>query len=490
MKRIAIEPLVTLDEHAAHAHLAGAVEALRAEAAPLVRAMRGRTIWMINSTAHGGGVSEMMPGMIAHLRDLGIRAEWLVMESADDRFFQLTKRIHNMIHGAGGRLGDADHALLDRVNRQNADVITGQIRDGDIVIVHDPQPIAIAGMLRDNADITTIWRCHIGLDVHNEATRAAWRFLERYSAAYDHAVFTAPDYVPACFDGRSTIIHPALDPLSDKNRPLSVKAVVAILERAALIREPGPRVLPPFSDPARRLQPDGSWQVAVRPDDLGLLTRPIVTQISRWDRLKGFLPLMKGFATFKSDAARMAAESPGRSIDLCRLVLAGPAPDSIADDPESREVLEELARAYISCEPDVRSDIAIIALPMNDPATNALMVNALQRVSTIVAQNSLREGFGLTIAEAMWKAVPVLSNARACGPRQQIRDRQDGLLIADPEDSAAIAAGLHTMLTAGTQLDAWGRAGQRRVHEHFLIYSQLLHWIRLLGSLTGAAKAA
>lgn len=491
-RRITIEPLSTLSQHEQHAHLAPAVEALRTEAAGLARALRGRTLWMINSTASGGGVSEMLPGLLGHLRELGITAEWAVIETDDVAFFDLTKRIHNMIHGDGEPgLSEADRLLLERVNRENADVLSRDIRRGDIVIVHDPQPIPLAGMLRESTDITAIWRCHIGLDQHNPATTDAWKFLQPYAADYDHAVFSAPEYVPPWLEGKSSIIYPAIDPLTPKNRPLHVQSVVAVLERSGLLVAPGPRVEPRFDAPVRRLQPTGEWQIAVRPDDLGLLTRPIITQVSRWDRLKGFLPLMRGFARFR----RWLREDPGRNADmqrrlsLSRLVLAGPDPDSIADDPEGVDVLNALRRDYLACDADVRPDIALVALPMRDPAVNALIVNALQRVSTIVVQNSLREGFGLTITEAMWKGVPVLSNSKACGPRQQIRDGVDGRLIGDPEDVDAIAGALHAMLAADP-LEDWGRNAQQHVHGHFLIYTQLRHWVRLLTTLTGSAKAA
>ena len=491
-RRIEIDPLTTLVEHAEYAHLSPSVAALREEAGPVVRAMHGRTLWMINSTARGGGVSEMLPGMISHLRELGIRTEWVVIESDDDDFFQLTKRIHNMIHGDGpAGLSEDDRRLLERVNRENAESLRHEIRRGDVVVVHDPQPVPIAGMLRESTDITTVWRCHIGLDAENAATADAWRFLQPYAAQYDHAVFSAPEYAPPYFEGRSSIIYPALDPLTAKNRPLHVQAVIAVLERAALLRLPEPALEPPFDEPGRRYQPDGSWQPAFRPSDIGLLTRPIITQVSRWDRLKGFLPLMQGFARFKQRLAEDTAhdDSVRKRLTQSRLVLAGPDPGSIADDPEGREVLEELCAAYLACDADVRTEVALLALPMDDPAVNALIVNALQRVSTIVVQNSLREGFGLTITEAMWKGVPVLSNSRACGPRQQVRDGVDGRLIGDPENVDEIADALHAML-ASDQLETWAQNAQQRVHEHFLIYSQLRHWVRLLATLTGAVKAA
>jgi trehalose synthase len=492
-RRIECRPERGLDEAAEYAHLAEPVEALRREAAPVAEALRGRTLWMINSTASGGGVSEMLPGMVTHLREVGIATEWAVIETSDEHFFQLTKRIHNLMHGDGDpSLGNGDRELYEAVNRANADALLELVKDGDIVVVHDPQPMPLAGMLREQRELVTIWRCHIGLDVENEQTRAAWRFIQPYAGAYDHAIFSAPEYVAPYFEGCSSIIYPALDPLTAKNRPMPVQEVVAILERAGLLCEPGPVVVPQFEHLATRLQADGTFRPASQPDDLGLLTRPVITQVSRWDRLKGFLPLLHGFAGFR-DGLRQdppADELEAQRLGLSRLVLAGPDPDSIADDPEGREVLRELCTAYGALPEHVRRDIAILALPMADIDENALIVNALQRVSTIVVQNSLREGFGLTITEAMWKGVPVLSNSRACGPRQQVRDGVDGRLIADPEDASEIARALSSMLRHPERLERWGRAAQRQVHDHFLTYGQLCHWIRLLGRIAHTARSA
>jgi trehalose synthase len=488
-RRIDIGRLRTLDEYEQYAHLAPTVQALREEAEPVARALRGRTLWMVNSTAQGGGVSEMLPGMVTHLRELGFAVEWAVIEADDEAFFRLTKRLHNLIHGEGEvGLGDDDRATFEATNRANAEALKGMLRPGDIMAVHDPQPMPLAGMLNGELDLTSLWRCHIGLDAETRETREAWRFLEPYADAYRHAIFSAPEYVAPYFEGRSSIVYPSVDPLTPKNRPLHVQSVVAILERGGLLSEPGPRVRPQFRHQATRLQPDGSFGTALDPDDLGLLTRPVVTQVSRWDRLKGFLPLMHGFAGFK----RRLAEKPPPGADrhrlgLTRLVLAGPDPDSIADDPEGTQVLEEVRREWAAMEEDVRRDIAVIALPMQNLTQNALLVNALQRVSTIVAQNSLREGFGLTITEAMWKSVPVLSNSRACGPRQQLRDGVQGRLIGDPENTAEIAAALRSMLSRPKRLHRWGVAGQHHVSDHFLVHTQLIHWVRLLARLTGCA---
>jgi trehalose synthase len=482
-----------LEEAEEYAFLADSIDRLRREARPVAAAMRGRTLWMLNSTAQGGGVSEMLPGMIAHFRELGIAAQWAIIESDDDAFFQLTKNLHNLLHGVGdAALGNGDRALYEAVNEANARELLEHVRDGDVVVVHDPQPMPLAGYLNAHRqDLHLVWRCHIGLDVETQETRAAWDFLEPYAGDYEHAIFSAPEYVAPYFEGQSSIVYPALDPLAAKNRPMSVQEVVAVLERSGLLSEPGPRVLPQFDRLVTRLQADGSFRPALEPDDLGLLTRPVVTQVSRWDRLKGFLPLMHGFAEFRR---RLEAEPPAdelelRRLRLTRLVLAGPEPDSIADDPEGVEVLDELKQAYGALPADVRDDVALLALPMASPAENALIVNALQRVSTVVVQNSLREGFGLTITEAMWKGVPVLSNSRACGPRQQVRDGVDGRLIGNPESAVQLARVLRSMLRHPERIERMGRAAQRQVHDHFLTYAQIGHWLRLLAHLLKVRKS-
>jgi trehalose synthase len=486
-RRIDIHAERGLDEAAEYAHLVGPVEELRSVAADVERKLRGRTLWMINSTAQGGGVSEMIPGMVTHLRELGIATEWAVIETDDSEFFQLTKRIHNLMHGDGpAGLGDAERDRFEAVNRANAESLLPLLSDGDILAVHDPQPMPLAAQLCEQRDLTAVWRCHIGLDTDNDQTRDAWDFLKPYAGAYGHGIFSAPEYVAPYFEGRSSIIYPAIDPLTAKNRPLSVKDVIAILEQGGLLQRSGTGVLPPFREPAMRLDADGSWRAPTGSSDIGLLTHPIVTQVSRWDHLKGFLPLLRGFVDFKQrlDGCDSGDVKQHRRPALTRLVLVGPDPDSIADDPDGAAVLDDLRRAYRELSADMRADVAIIAVPMADLEENALMVNAIQRVSAVVVQNSIREGFGLTITEAMWKGVPVLSNSRACGPRQQVRDGADGRLIRDPEDAGEISRALGSMLRHPERLERWGRAAQRQVHDHFLTYSQLCHWIRLLDTLT------
>ena len=486
LRRVTVERDTRLDDYAAVAHLAGAVSDLRLETRAVVSRLADRTIWMVSSTSRGGGVAEMLPPAVALLRDVGLRVEWLVIGSEDPAFFALTKRIHNLIHGSGDpTLGDADRALYERVNRENAAALGELLRPGDILIVHDPQPLAIVTQLSHPPPIITVWRSHIGLDVENAATRAAWDFLGPYLDAYDEAVFSAPEYIPGRLAGRATVIFPGIDPLAPKNRELSLRHAVEVLCSGGVIPCPGPTVGERYLAQAQRVAADGTWAPAGA-TDIGLLTRPIVTQISRWDRLKGFLPLLEGFVLLKRlvhEGEYEGAPLDRRRLELVRLVLAGPDPLAIQDDPEAREVLDELRGAYRALAPGVRDDVAILLLPMHSIEENALMVNAIQRASTVVAQNSLREGFGLTIAEAMWKRIPVLSNSRAVGPRQQLRDRLDGRLIADPEDRRELCGALREMLEDPVQLERWGQAAQRQVHEQFLVLSQLRTWGRLLLTL-------
>ena len=476
-----------LGEYEAQAALARPVQELRAEAGALVRELAGRRVWMVNSTPQGGGVAEMLPKVVSVLRELGVPCEWAVLGTAEPRFFDLTKRLHNLIHGVGApRFDEADREVYEAVNRENADDLAGRLAPGDLLLVHDPQPMAMGALLAREHDLPAVWRCHIGLDAETEATRAAWRFLSPYAPAYDHAVFSAPEYVNLFPAHRAAIVRPALDPLSDKNRYLSAVRLTGVLSNAGLLPGHPPVLTPAFDRRVERLDPSGAFVPAEASEPIGLLFRPVVTQISRWDRLKGFLPLLHAFARLKGEPDRSARDDAlhRRRLELVRLVLAGPDPASIQDDPEGREVLAELRAAWLALPDPVRPDVALLSLPMASRRENALIVNALQRASTVVVQNSIEEGFGLTVAEAMWKRAAVLGSS-ACGIRQQLRDRVDGRLVADPQDDAEVAATLDEMLSSPAERSVWGRNAERRVLDEFLIFTQVAEWLRLLVRVVG-----
>ena len=474
-----VEETLTLDDYAAYTRLAPAVQALRKNTKQAARRLEGRTVWMVNSARQGGGVAEMMPKLVMLLRQLGLQAKWAVIGPEEPEFFALTKRLHNLIHGVGRPELDADdRALYRSVSEELAQALQQHVEAGDILVAHDPQPLAVGALLKEQIDVHAIWRCHIGLDEETPATRAAWTFLQSWVHRYDRSVFSIEEYIPPFLD-QAEIIHPAIDPLSHKNRELSVHKLTGILNNASMALSRHPSLTPPFETPTRRLQRNGTLAPATHPEDIGLLFRPIVTQVSRWDHLKGFAPLLRAFVRLKKTYPATAKDERHRlRLELVRLVLAGPAPDAIQDDPEALEVFEEICEMWRGLDSSLQRDVAILSLPMASRKVNALIVNVLQRCSTVVVQNSLREGFGLTVTEAMWKACPVLGS-RAAGIRTQIREGVNGRLLNDQTDPDGVARTLNSMLKSKKR-ETWGRNGQRCVANNYLIFHQVERWMHVL----------
>ena len=484
---VEIEDHIRLDDYASFVHLFDAVHDLRAAARDLVPQLKGRTVWMINSTAQGGGVAEMLPKVVVILRELGVRTEWVVMGTEKAEFFPITKRIHNLIHnfGVAGFNAD-DRALYEKVSREVASELAEHIHPEDIVVIHDPQPLGVGAELKRRIGMRAIWRCHIGFDETTLATESAWGFLKPYASAFDHAVFSIPAYIPAYLEDKSSIIYPALDPLSHKNRELSAHKLVGILCNAGLMIEHHPVLTPHWENQAMRLQPDGTFVPPKSGYEVGLLYRPIITQVSRWDRLKGWKPLLEGFLRLKRRVGQPRSNQTRRErrIAISRLVLAGPDPAAIQDDPQGRAVLKELCSLYRQLVPWEQESVALVTLPMVSRKENALMVNAIQRCSTVAVQNSIREGFGLTATEAMWKRIPMLGTS-VSGICIQVRDGIDGVITRNPEDPEEIAEHLDHMLSDPVARDMWGRNGQRQVHHRFLVFTQVRKWLHRLVDVAG-----
>ena len=442
---------------------------------------------MVNSTAQGGGVAEMLPKVVSLLRDLGVDTVWAVIKTDNTDFFRFTKRLHNLIHGAGDpNITSEEQAVYDRISLQLADELSPKMNPTDILVVHDPQPLGVGSLIKERIKNPTIWRCHIGLDRDVEQTQAAWSFLRPHVMPYDQIVFSEYEYIPDYLTHRSSIIHPAIDPLSDKNRELSLHRVVEVLCNASMAVPFQPVLDQNFSAQARRLLPDGTFGSPVEGGDFGLLYRPIITQISRWDWLKGFAPLLEAFVRLKNrlrEGHYNRDPVQRKRLETTRLVLAGPDAESVQDDPEALSVLKELCSRYTSFDNDMQQDVILLTLPMVSRRENALMVNALQRCSTIVVQNSIQEGFGLTVTEAMWKRISVLGS-NACGIRQQIQGGVNGKILSSPEDPDEVAKALDEMLQDPDTRHLWGRNAQRRVHEMFLVFKQVASWLRVLVSVT------
>ncbi len=492
IREIEINEALTLDDYAQHALLAPPVAELRAQARLACNRLAGRTVWMINSTAQGGGVAEMLPKQVSLLRQLGVATRWVVIETDQAPFFELTKRLHNLIHGAGQPgLGPKERELYDSVSTPLAKQLEELVKPGDVVIAHDPQPAGVAALLkRAVPSSSVVWRCHIGLEWETAATASAWAFLEPYLRGLDHFVFSATAYIPHFLTKNVSIIRPAIDPLTHKNRELHPVKLAGVLANAGLLTPSQPVLTPQFSDLVARLTGDGSFEKLNGAQDIGVMFRPTVTQVSRWDRLKGWDPLMRGFLRMKEKAKAGEYTLTPRSLrrlEIVRLVLAGPEPEAVRDDPEAQEVLEELKTAYQALHQDLQRDIAILSLPMRSTKENALIVNALQRCSSVIAQNSIQEGFGLVVTEAMWKRTPVLGST-AHGIRQQIRNEIDGILVEVPESPESVELGLLGILEDPHTRANWARSAQRRVYDEFLIFRQLARWLNLWVEITGTAS--
>jgi trehalose synthase len=451
-------------------------------AAQRARAVFGdRTVWHVNATAHGGGVAELLQTLLAYANGAGVENRWLVLDG-DPRFFGLTKRLHNMLHGEpgdGGPLDDEQHALYEDVLRANLADLARRVSARDIVVLHDPQTAGLAAGLRATGALV-VWRCHVGRDEPNAVSEAAWGFLRPYVEQAQAFVFSRRAYVPDWARARPVaVIPPSIDPLSVKNMPLSRVQVDAVLAQVGLVAGGDPDGRMSF---VRRDGTSGALRPHWRTG--GLLvdgappppSAPLVVQVSRWDRLKDMAGVMEGFTR--------AVDDDG--LDGAELMLAGPEVSGVADDPEGAQVLGECREAWRRLPPLIRRRVHLVTVPMDDPDENALVVNALQRHAAVVVQKSLVEGFGLTVTEAMWKARPVVAS-RLGGIQDQITDGRDGLLVEDPHDLDTFATVLRRPLGDAGLAARLGAAAHARVLEEYLGDRHLEQYVDLLAELvTGA----
>ena len=376
----------------------------------IAKGLEGKIITNINSTAVGGGVAEILTRMVPLLRELGVDARWEVIKG-DDRFFNITKKIHNALHGVDVALSEEEVDYFLEVDRENAENIN---LEGDVVFVHDPQPIAL---VEKKAQLGNkwLWRCHIDFSHPKEWV---WNFLRFYIEKYDAAVFSAPAFARA-LSINQILISPSIDPLSEKNRELNEEEINTVFDRFVIDR-----------------------------------SRPIVTQISRFDYLKDPVGVVEAYKLAK------------KRVD-CELILAGgPA----TDDPEGEKVLSEV-KERAAGDPD----IFILLLP---PGSD-FEINALQRGSTVILQKSLREGFGLTVAEALWKAKPVIASAVG-GIPLQVTHKYSGILTNTIEGTAYW---IKQLIQTPEYAYNLGRNGREHIKNNFLITRHLRDYMLAFLSL-------
>jgi trehalose synthase len=449
---------------------AGQYAQLMASAEQARQLFAGRTVWNINSTATGGGVAEMLRSLVAYIRGAGIEARWLVIPGSPD-FFAVTKRIHNHLHGVpgdGGELDDEARGTYEDTLRPTADALVTLVSPGDVVLVHDPQP---AGVVPALLGITSrvVWRCHVGIDVPNDLARRAWRFLLPYVSPAAAYVFSRRTLAWESLErSKIWVIPPSIDAFSTKNGELAPDQVESILTAAGILA--GTVDSAPWFE-----REDGSLgrlarrahMLEVAPATLG---DRLVVQVSRWDRLKDPVGVIRGFA----DHVAPRSEA--------HLILAGPAVDAVADDPEGVRVLDECVQACEGLQPPVAARVHLASLPMEDREENAAIVNALQRRADVVVQKSLAEGFGLTVAEAMWKGRPTVAS-RIGGIQDQIDHGRTGMLVDDPRDLGAFGQYVWRLLDDRQLAADIGRAAREKVRDYFLPPRHLMNYMDLIGQL-------
>jgi trehalose synthase len=385
--------------------------------------LRGRRLKMVNSTMVGGGVAEMLHRLIPLFNEVGVHAEWQVIEGTPD-FFRVTKNLHRALQGDDVEpLSARQRDLFLDVNRANAAQLIGG--EEDFVVIHDPQPIALVDS-RDKAHASRwIWRCHI--DVSRPQPRP-WEFLRPFMERYDAAIFSSEAFRHS-LSVPQHVIHPAIDPLSDKNRELPPATIEAVYARMGVPRD-----------------------------------KPVVIQVSRFDNLKDPVGVVQAYRLARAHLA-------------CRLVLAGGRAD---DDPEAAAVLADVRR-----EVDGDPDIHILA----DRLYEDVEVNALVRGASLVVQKSLREGFGLTVAEALWKRKAVIASNVGGLPLQVIHN-STGVLVASIEETGAA---IRALLQDPGRMQRLGDAGRCHVRQNLLISGNLARWLRLLlsqGRVQAGARRA
>jgi trehalose synthase len=390
---------------------------LMAEIQRLAGPLEGKRVCHLSATAFGGGVAEINYTLIPLMRSAGLETDWRIIKGKDE-FFDVTKKIHNALQGSPLGLTDEEVRIFQQYNAANAKEFDDS--EYDVVIVHDPQPVAMIDHF-PSSEARWIWRCHIDLSTPNEDVLGV---LLPSIARYDGAIFHMPQYVPRTGDiPEAYIWPPAIDPLAPKNIALSAEDAAYIVDQFGIDVE-----------------------------------RPLLTQVSRFDPWKDPLGVI--------DAFRIAREShPGLQLGLVGSMAH--------DDPEGWDFYNQTVE-HAGGDPDI-----FILSNLNN--IGSVEVNAFQVYSAAVLQKSIREGFGLTVTEGLWKARPTVAG-RVGGIPAQIQDGETGWLVDSVEECAAACL---EILAEPEEARRRGVRGKEYVRQHFLTPRLLRDWLALFNTLDG-----
>jgi trehalose synthase len=384
-----------------------------AEIYRLARPLYGKKVLHINSTNYGGGVAEILYSLVPLLNFAGIDADWRTVRGTPE-FFNITKKFHNAIQGEPIRMTDIKASLYIENNQDFASYCK---IDADCVIIHDPQPLPLIRFYKKRQP--WIWRCHVDLSHPNEDL---WNFLKGFILAYDGMVVSDELYVRKELPVKYTIIEPAIDPLSSKNKEIPEDLIERTLQKYGV------------------------------PTD-----KPLVTQISRFDKWKDPENVIEVFKLVRKECD-------------CRLILCG---DMASDDPEGWEIFERVRNAAGSFLDN--KDIILLTVEDN------ILVNALQRKSSVILQKSIREGFGLTVTEALWKGKPVVASNVGGIPRQVV-DNKTGFLV-EPDNIRGCADIVSSILKHPKVGNFLGEHGKEHVRKNFLITRHVIDDLKLLNRI-------
>lgn len=376
--------------------------------------LRGKKVVHVNSTRLGGGVAEILHQLVPLMLELGIETSWEVIEG-NDKFYKCTKSFHNALQGDAVKISDSLLRNYENTNKQNAQQLNGQLKDADVVLIHDPQPAALLHFIPYRKG-KWVWRCHIDA---SKPYRPVWKYLRQFVSGYDASIFSLADFAQP-LPHTQYLIPPSIDPLSDKNKDIDKSELDAVAKKFKIDR-----------------------------------TRPIMLQVSRFDRFKDPVGVIKAYKLTKT------------FLPNVQLVLAGGTAD---DDPEGAEVLGEVK---IAAGDD--KDIHILLLPPDAHRT----INSLQRISDIILQKSLKEGFGLTVTESLWKGKPVIGGDTG-GIRLQVINHHTGFCVNSPEGAALR---IRYLLHHPEIIKEMGKKAKEFVKENYLITRHLQEYLTLMVKL-------
>jgi trehalose synthase len=429
--------------------------------------LAGSALWHVNVHAIGG-VTEALGALLGLMRDGGIDARWMLLE-AGDGFFELAHRLYEGLCGEAHAFSDADRLLYEEVLANVAAELGALVSAGDVVVLYDPPTAGLARALSERG-ARVIWRCHVGSDAPDSRGRSAQEFLRPYIDQVDRYAFPRETFAwPGLDPERIATIPSSINPLSAKNEELEPEVVTAILDAVGLTDQ-GSRASPMYT----RLDGSPSRVECRASIDQRSPLPPgaqVIAHVSSWDRLKDPAGVVRCFG--------------GHCETDAHLVIAGPDPCGQVESLHAGAVRAEVGEAVGSLAGDARDRVHVVSVPIEDREENAAVVNAIQRRADVFVRKSFSEGFGLSIAESMWKRTPVVAS-RVGGLQDLILDGESGVLIDDPNDLEAFAGAIDRIVGDPDHRAALGEAGRRRVEEHFLISRHLARYLELIASVRDA----